>query len=35
MEEACTLAAQTLGESGLDLPFVLFYLFDDFHKEAG
>jgi len=34
MEEACTLAAQTLGESELDLPFVLFYLFDDFHKEA-
>src|SRR6266403_70095 len=34
MEEACTLAAQTLGESELDLPFVLFYLFDAFHKEA-
>src|SRR5467141_327099 len=33
-EEACTLAAQTLGESELDLPFVLFYLFDAFHKEA-
>jgi hypothetical protein len=34
MEEACTLAAQTLGEAELDLPFVLFYLFDAFHKEA-
>src|SRR5437868_14396895 len=27
MEEACIFAAQTLGESELDLPFVLFYLF--------
>src|SRR5260370_40543077 len=34
MEEACRLAAQTLGEYQLDLPFVLFYLFDTFRKEA-
>jgi GAF domain-containing protein len=34
MEEACKLAAQTLGEYELDLPFVLFYLFDSFRKEA-
>ncbi len=34
MEEACTLAAQTLEEYELDLPFVLFYLFDAAGKEA-
>ena len=34
MEEACTLAAQTLSEYQLDLPFVLFYLFDARGKEA-
>src|SRR3989449_4575163 len=34
MEEACTLAAQTLAEYELDLPFVLFYLFDTLRKEA-
>jgi hypothetical protein len=34
IEEACTLAAQTLGEYELDLPFVLFYLCDTFRKEA-
>src|SRR3981081_79138 len=34
IEEACTLAAQTLSEYQLDLPFVLFYLFDDGAKEA-
>src|SRR5712671_4942007 len=34
MEEACTLAAQTLAEYELDLPFVLFYLFDDLRKQA-
>jgi signal transduction histidine kinase len=28
-EEACTLAAQTLSEHTLDLPFILFYLLDD------
>src|SRR4030081_2516923 len=33
-EEACTLAAQTLSDYQLDLPFVLFYLFDDGAKEA-
>jgi len=34
MEEACTLAAQTLGDYKLDLPFVLFYLLDAGGKEA-
>src|SRR6195256_1943694 len=34
IDEACTLAAQTLSEYQLDLPFVLFYLFDDGAKEA-
>jgi signal transduction histidine kinase len=34
MEEACTLAAQTLADYELDLPFVLFYLFDTLRKEA-
>src|SRR4030088_2635976 len=34
IEEACTLAAQTLSEYQLDIPFVLFYLFDDVAKEA-
>jgi signal transduction histidine kinase len=34
MEEACTLAAQTLAEYELDLPFVLFYLFDEAGEEA-
>src|SRR3979411_424445 len=34
IEEACTLAAQTLSECQLDLPFVLFYLFDDRTQEA-
>jgi signal transduction histidine kinase len=33
-EEACKLAAQTLSEYQLDLPFVLFYLVDDQGKEA-
>jgi signal transduction histidine kinase len=34
MEEACTLAAQTLSDYQLDLPFVLFYLLDPRGKEA-
>src|SRR5437660_1495268 len=34
MEEACTLAAQTLADYKLDLPFVLFYLLDGQGKEA-
>src|SRR5260370_24255103 len=34
MEEACTLAAQTLSDYHLDLPFVLFYLLDAQGKEA-
>src|SRR6266851_3280857 len=34
MEEACTLAAQTLADYELDLPFVLFYLIDASAKEA-
>src|SRR5882757_6488222 len=34
IEEACTLAAQTLSDYQLDLPFVLFYLLDDQGKEA-
>src|SRR5258708_5009464 len=34
IEQACTLAAQTLSEYQLDLPVVLFYLFDDGAKEA-
>jgi signal transduction histidine kinase len=34
MEEACTLAAQTLAAYEFDLPFVLFYLFDDAGREA-
>src|SRR5258708_24176051 len=34
IEEACTLAAQTLSEYQLDLPFALFYLFDDRAKQA-
>src|SRR5438309_6429098 len=34
IEQACTLAAQTLSEYQLDLPFALFYLFDDQAKEA-
>src|SRR5712691_6094251 len=33
-EEALTLAAETLSESDLDLPFVLFYLLDADGKEA-
>jgi len=33
-EDACTLAAQTLAECELDLPFVLFYLFDAQGREA-
>ncbi|MGA2099120.1 MAG: ATP-binding protein [Candidatus Acidiferrum sp.] len=34
MEEACALAVLTLGECSLDLPFVLFYLFDDSRNGA-
>jgi signal transduction histidine kinase len=34
MEEACTLAAQTLAAYEFDLPFALFYLFDDAGREA-
>jgi signal transduction histidine kinase len=34
MEEACTLAAQTLSDYQLDLPFALFYLFDDRAQQA-
>jgi signal transduction histidine kinase len=34
VEEACTLAAQTLSDYALDLPFVLFYLLDPGAKEA-
>src|SRR3982074_1924259 len=34
VEEACTLAAQTLSDYQLDLPFVLFYLLDASGKEA-
>ncbi len=34
MEEACTLAAQTLADCELDLPFVLFYVFDTLQKQA-
>jgi signal transduction histidine kinase len=34
VEEACTLAAQSLEECELDLPFALFYLFDSSRKEA-
>jgi len=34
IEEACGLAAQTLGEYELDIPFVLLYLFDALRKEA-
>ncbi len=34
VEEACTLAAQTLSDYQLDLPFVLFYLLDAAGKEA-
>lgn len=33
-EEVCTLAAQTLADYQLDLPFVLFYLFEDKNHEA-
>jgi signal transduction histidine kinase len=33
-EEVCTLAAQTLSDYRLDLPFVLFYLFEDQSEEA-
>ena len=34
MEEACTLAAQTLAAFDFDVPFALFYLFDDAGREA-
>jgi signal transduction histidine kinase len=34
MEEACALAAQTLSEYQLDLPFALFYLIDAHGEEA-
>jgi signal transduction histidine kinase len=34
MEDACTFAAQTLVAYEFDLPFVLFYLFDDSGREA-
>src|SRR5882724_9111485 len=34
MEEGCTLAAQTLADYELDLPLVLFYLFDALGIEA-
>ena len=34
MEDACTLAAQTLAACEFDLPFVLFYLFDHDAREA-
>ncbi|HEX4379358.1 MAG TPA: hypothetical protein VH022_04960, partial [Candidatus Acidoferrum sp.] len=34
MEEACTLAAQTLTAFEFDVPFALFYLFDDAAREA-
>ena len=34
VEEACTMAAQTLSHYPLDLPFVLFYLLDSSRKEA-
>jgi signal transduction histidine kinase len=33
-EEVCTLAAQTLSDYQLDLPFVLFYFLEDESKEA-
>src|SRR5881296_2107889 len=34
VEEACTLAAQTLSDYPLDLPFLLFYAVDDQGQEA-
>jgi signal transduction histidine kinase len=34
LKEVCTLAAQTLADYRLDLPFVLFYLFEDESEEA-
>jgi len=34
VEEACLLAAETLSEYELDLPFVLFYLFGDQSEDA-
>ena len=34
VEEACTLAAQTLTENELDLPFVLLYLLDADRRQA-
>src|SRR5947208_873836 len=34
IEEACVLAARTLSEYELDLPFALFYLLDDAGQEA-
>jgi signal transduction histidine kinase len=34
VEEACTLAAQTLATCEFDLPFILFYLFDESNREA-
>src|SRR5208283_3246573 len=34
IEEACTLAARTLSDYPLDLPFVLFYLLDDLGQKA-
>src|SRR2546425_12535993 len=34
LEQAFTLAAQSLSESGLDLPFLLFYAVDDQGREA-
>ena len=33
-EEVCTLAAQALSDCQLDLPFVLFYLFEEQSEEA-
>jgi signal transduction histidine kinase len=34
VEQACMLAAETLSDYQLDLPFVLLYLFDDLGEEA-
>jgi len=34
MQEACILAAQTLTDCELDLPFAVFYLCDESGKEA-
>jgi signal transduction histidine kinase len=34
VEEACTLAAETLADYQLDVPFTLFYLFDEESEDA-